>query len=113
MRKAFLSLTTAAFLGLAGCTTTQVTDFLKQVQAVTAATCLFVPTIDTILAVANALGIPYTGIVGGAIDTISHAICSQVPPPASANFKALPRLGGAAVVTGSLNGVPIKGWRAR
>lgn len=114
MRKMLMSSVTVVFLTLAGCTTTQVTDFLKLVQADTAVACMFVPTIDTILAVAAALGIPATAIIGGAITTVANAICSQVPPPASAKYQALaPVNSGAAKLAGTFNGVPITGWRTR
>lgn len=117
IRKLLMSTAIAVSVSLGACTTTQVTDFLKLVQADTATACQFVPTIDTILAVASALGIPATAIVGplvvvgGAIDTVAHAICSQVPPPASARFRALPTRGGPAATVGKVNGVVINGWR--
>ena len=111
MRKTLMAGVTAVFL-LGGCTTTQVTDFLAQVQATTAQVCLFVPTIETILAVAASLGIPVTAIVGGAIGTVATAICSQVPPPASARYHALfPRGAGPARTIGNVNGIVINGWR--
>ena len=113
IRQRIFGLVTASAVALsAGCSTTQITDFLKQVQADTAQACLFVPTIDTILAVAAALGIPAAGIFGPAISTVASAICSQVPPPVSAKYRALaPLNGGAAKTAGSVNGVPINGWR--
>lgn len=111
MRKTILALPLA--LSLAGCTTTQVTDFLKQVQAAAAQACLFVPTIDTILSVATALGIPWTAVVGPAINTVANAICSQVPPPASAAYRSLLPQGGPAKTIGVYNNIPINGWRTR
>jgi hypothetical protein len=114
MRKMLLTCTTAMFIGLGGCSTTQITDFLKLVQADAAQTCLFVPTIDTILAVAAALGIPAAGIAGAAIDAVAKAICSQVPQPSSAQFRALaPQGGGPARTVGTFGGVPINGWKTR
>lgn len=114
MRKLLLTCTTAMFLGLAGCTTTQVTDFLGQVQADAAAACLFVPTIETILNVAASLGIPVTAIVGSAVNTVASAICAQVPPPSSARYLRLNPTGvGPAVNIGTLGGVPINGWRTK
>jgi hypothetical protein len=113
MRKTMIAAVTALFL-LTGCSTTQITNFLGQVQADAAAACLFVPTIDTILAVASALGIPLTNIAGAAVNTVANAICSQVPPPASARFKSLsPQGGGPAKTVGNFNGIPINGWRSR
>ncbi len=112
MRKWLISTALAGGLMVGGCSTTQVTDFLSQVQADAAAVCLFVPTIDTILAVASALGIPVTGIVGSAVHTVASAICAQVPPPASAQFKALfPRGAGPARTIGNVNGIVVSGWR--
>ncbi len=113
MRKAFITFTTAAFLGLAGCTTTQITDFLAQVQSATAAACMFVPTITTILAVAQALGVP-TGAIGVGVGIVADAICKQVPPPASARYRALAHRGvGPAQRVGVIGGVGIDGWRTR
>lgn len=112
MRKFLLAATVACGVTVGGCSTVQVTDFLAQVQASTAQACLFVPTIETILAVAQALGIPAVGIVGSAIGTVANAICQQVPPPASARYKALlPRGTGPAKTVGSVNGVVVNGWR--
>jgi hypothetical protein len=111
MRKTMIAAVTALSL-LGGCTTAQVTDFLKQVQAASAQACLFVPTIDTILSVATSLGIAWTAIVGGAIKTVAGAICSQVPPPASDEYRSLsPQGGGPAKTVGILNDIPINGWR--
>jgi hypothetical protein len=111
MRKITIAALTSLTL-LGGCSTVQVTDFLKLVQADAATACLFVPTIDTILAVAAALGIPATGIAGAAIDTVAKAICAQVPPPASARFKALaPQGGGPAQTVAVIGGIPINGWK--
>jgi hypothetical protein len=112
MRK--MLMTVIMVISLGACSTTQVTDFLKTVQAVTAQTCMFVPTIDTIIAIAAALGIPVAGIAGAAIDTVARAICNKVPPPASAQYRALaPLNGGAARTVNSVGGIPINGWRTR
>lgn len=113
MRKFLMTSLTAAMIGLGGCTTTQVTDFLKLVQAATATTCKFVPTIDTILSVATALGIPWTAIVGGAIGTVANAICSQVPPPSTAAYRSLLPQGGPAKTIGTYQNIPINGWRTK
>ena len=111
MRKMMIAAVTSLSL-LAGCSTTQITDFLGQVQADAAAACLFVPTIETILAVAQSLGFAPAAIGGAAIQTVANAICSQVPKPASARFRALPLRGiGPAVNVGNFNGVQINGWR--
>ncbi len=112
MQKMLRASVICVFLSVAGCSTVQVTSFLAQVQAATAQACLFVPTIETILAVAQALGIPAVGIVGGAIGTVAGAICKQVPPPASARYKTLlPQGGGPAKTIGTVNGIAINGWR--
>ncbi len=110
MRKWLMSTALAGGLMVGGCTTTQVTNFLAQVQADAASVCLFVPTIDTVLAVATALGIPWGSIVGGAVSTVANAICSQVPPPASAAYRSLNARGGPAKTIGIYNNVPINGW---
>jgi hypothetical protein len=111
MRKMTIAAVTALSL-LTGCSSVQITSFLAQVQADAASLCLFVPTIDTILNVAAALGIPATGIAGAAINTVAAAICSQVPPPASARFRSLaPQGGGPAKTVGNVNGVQVNGWR--
>ncbi len=111
MRKWLVSTALAGSLVIGGCSTMQVTNFLGQVQAATASACLFVPTIDTILAVAGALGIPATAIAGAAINTIANTICSKVPPPSSARYKSLSPQGGPAKTIGTVNGIFINGWR--
>ena len=110
MRKTTIAMMTALSL-LVGCSSVQITNFLGQVQAAAAQACLFVPTIDTILAIASSLGIPATGIVGGAVNTIARAICSQVPPPTSVRYRALAPQGGPAKTIGTFQNVPINGWR--
>ena len=114
LRRKILGLVTAGAVALstASCSTTQTTDFLAQVQADAAQACLFVPTIATILAVAAALGIPAASIAGAAIQTVANAICAKVPPPASAQFRALaPQGGGPARTVSVLGNIPINGWR--
>jgi outer membrane lipoprotein SlyB len=95
-------------LWLVGCSTTQIQQaeaFLGQVQAYTAQVCKFVPTIATILAIVN-------GGIGSVVGAVGAAICNAVPPPSSARFKALPRLGSTfAGTVGTVNGIPITGWR--
>mgnify|MGYP001596476335 CR=1 FL=1 len=112
MRKTIIAAVASLSL-LAGCSTVQVTNFLSQVQSATATACAFVPTLDTILNVAAALGIPAAGITGAAINTIANVICHQVPPPASARYRSLATPGGPAQAIGSVNGVVIQGWRTR
>jgi hypothetical protein len=118
MRKLMMSSVTVVFLTFAGCTSTQVTtfvtSFLSQVQSTTATACLFVPTIDTILAVAGSLGFAPATAAAAAVTVVANAICSKVPPPASARYGALLRYGaGPAQNVGSLSGVPINGWKTR
>lgn len=97
-----------AALTLGGCTTAQVTSFIGQVQADAAIACKFIPTVATILAFFNA------GI-GATVASVTAAICSAVPPPASAKFKSLPlrSAGGVPGVTGIVNSIPIVGWRTQ
>lgn len=112
MRRLFISSVTAAAIVLGGCSTTQVTDFLGQVQAAAAVACKFVPTIDTILSIAAALGFAPATAAAGAVTAVSSAICSQVPPPASAAYGRLPLKGvGPAVSVGKVGGVAVNGWR--
>jgi hypothetical protein len=114
MRKMLLGCTTALFI-LGGCTTTQVTTFLGQVQADAASACLFVPTIDTILAVAAELGFSPAMAAAAAVNSVTSAICSQVPPPSSARYGTLAPLkaGGPASTVGTVGGVVVNGWRTK
>ncbi len=116
IRQKILGMVTASAVALsaAGCTTTQVTNFLAQVQADTAQACKFVPTIATILAVAQSLGFAPAAIAGAVVATVAGKICSQVPPPTSARYQALaPVNGGAARTVAVDNGVRINGWRTQ
>jgi len=108
MRKTIIAAMASLSL-LVGC---DVTTFLAQVQSTAASACMFVPTIETILAVAQALGFTPATEVGTAVNTVANAICSKVPPPTSARFRALPPKGvGPARAIGSVNGIVIRGWR--
>ncbi len=116
IRSKVLGMVTAGAVALsaAGCTTTQVTNFLAQVQADTAQACKFVPTIQTILAVAQSLGFAPAAIAGAVVTTVANKICSQVPSPASARYQALaPVNGGAARTVAVTDGVRINGWRTQ
>lgn len=106
MRKLMMSATTAIFLVVAGCSTTQVQQietFIGQVQAATAQACKFVPTVNTIITMVN------SGI-GQVVGVVTAAICNAIPPPASARFKALPLVNNGAPVTIAPN---ISGWRTQ
>lgn len=111
MRKLLLGSVTAICITIGGCTTTQVTDFLGQVQAATATACKFVPTIDTILQIAGSLGFAPATAAAGAVTAVANVICAQVPPPASARYQQLYRQGGPARAVGTVGGVSINGWR--
>lgn len=112
MRKLMISALTVVSISLGACTTTQVTNFLGQVQQAAAIACQFVPTIDTVLAVAGSLGFAPATAAAGAINAVTAAICSQVPKPASARYKLLARQGiGPASNVGNVGGIPINGWR--
>ena len=114
MRKMLLGCTTALFI-IGGCTTTQVTSFIGQVQAAAATACLFVPTVDTILAVAAQLGFSPAMVAEAAVNAVTSAICSQVPPTSSARYRTLAPLktGGPATTVGTIGGVTVNGWRTR
>lgn len=106
MRKMLLIIT--MFVGLAGCTTTQITSFIGQVQADAAIACKFIPTVATILAFFNAS-------IGATVSSVTAAICSAVPPPASAKYQALPhyRTTGIPAVAGTVTNIPVIGWRTQ
>lgn len=109
MRKLFL---VTAFAGsLAACSTvngvaTVDPSFIASVQSITATACSIIPTVDTIIALFNA-GVASTATA------VSSAICSAIPPKASAAFKAIPLKAGSnnPAVCGTANDVPINCWR--
>lgn len=121
MRKLPAAIAVSAFLLLGGCANLPATlqSIESQIQQGTAVACHFVPTLETIDAVAAALTgqIPGAGAVlslaGAALAAVEADICAGVPPVASARFHALPRLGspyaGRAGISAS--GVPIHGWQ--
>lgn len=114
MRRKVLGILTAAAVAIstAGCTTTQVTNFLGQVQQAAAIACKFVPTIDTVLAVAGSLGFAPATAAAGAVNAVAAAICASVPPTTSARYRALAPQGlGPARTIGNIGGIPINGWR--
>ena len=114
----------ASTLLLGGCAGTAVTvqTIESEIQQATASLCGFVPTLETIDAVAAVVtgGLPgvsaVLALVGTGLATVETDICSAVPPPASAARARLPHLGspyaGRAGVlhyaTG--HGIPINGW---
>ena len=108
MRKFLLSSAMVVAITLGGCGTTQVQQietFIGQVQAYAAQVCKFVPDVATIISLVNS-GV---GLVVGAV---GQAVCNAIPPPASAQFRALPLRGsGPAVVVGNSGSVPVSGWR--
>ena len=104
MRKTVMAVVLS--LSLAGCTTTQITDFIGQVQADTAVACKFIPTVATILAFFNA------GI-GATVGTVAAAICATIPPPASAKFQAIPLRGHPAATVAVFSTIPVTGWRTQ
>ena len=123
MRRTILGLTAFVAITLGGCagTATMVQNIEAEIQAATAQLCFFVPELNTIDAIAAALTgqVPGVGAVlaltGPLLVAAEKAICSTVPPVASARFNALPRFGsGYAGRTGVLyyggHGVPVNGW---
>ena len=94
-------------LWLVGCSTTQIQSietFIGQVQADAAQVCKFVPTVATIISLVNA------GI-GQVVGAVVMAVCNSVPPPASAQYRALPlRSSGGLAVTVAPG---IAGWRTQ
>lgn len=111
MRKFLATCMISGAFVVGGCSTTQVTDFLGQVQAATATACKFVPTIDTILAIAGSLGFAPATAAAAAVTAVANTICSQVPPPASARYQQLYRQGGPAKSVGVVGGIQVNGWR--
>ncbi len=109
MRRKILGVLTAAAVAMstASCSTTQIGNietFIGQVQADAALVCKFVPTVATIISVVNA------GI-GQVVGAVVMAICNAVPPPTSAQYRALPlRSGGGAAIQVAPG---IAGWRTQ
>ena len=120
MRKTILGLTAFVAITLGGCagTATTVQTIESEIQAATAALCGFVPTLETITAVAAAVTgtIPGVGavlaIAGTGLAAVEADICSAVPPPASAARARLPRLGSAYAGRAgtTAHGIPVTGW---
>ncbi len=106
MRKTVMAI--AMCLSLMGCTTTQITDFIGQVQADAAIACRFIPTVATVLAFFN------VGI-GATVASVTAAICAGVPQPSSAKYQALPhyRTSSIPAVSGTVNNIPVIGWRTQ
>ena len=121
IRRKILGIATAGAVAMssAACTTTQITSFIGQVQADAAVACAFVPTVDTILAIAASLGFAPAAAAAGAIQAVTAVICSKIPPSASARYQAIMprRAGGPASSVGPVIVVPgqppitINGWR--
>ena len=115
MRKLFLALALSGSLGLASCTTpitaSQEAQFIAEVQAGAAAACKVVPTVAAILGVFNV-------VVGASVSAVVTAICAAVPPPASARYGAIHRLGAGSasyigVTTVGTHTVAVTGWRTQ
>jgi hypothetical protein len=110
MRKFLLSIVVATTVTLGGCGTTQVQQietFIGQVQADAALVCKFVPEVSTIIALVN------SGI-GQVVGAVVQAVCNAIPPPASAQFRALHFRGlGPAVTVSTVGNIPISGWRTQ
>jgi hypothetical protein len=109
IRRKILGVLTAGAVAISttGCSTTQIQNietFIGQVQADAAQVCKFVPTVATIISLVNA------GI-GQVVGAVVMAICNSVPPPTSAQYRALPlRSGGGPPVTVAPG---IAGWRVQ
>jgi hypothetical protein len=121
MHKLMLGAALAPFVALGACSTVQVEQTAAQVeqaiQSGAAAACGVIPTVSTVLSVIAAVTgqSEIVGLTQGAIAAIEGDICSAVPAPASARFRALPRasLGKAPAVIGvSKSGTTVVGWRA-
>ncbi len=120
MRKfAFAAFMSAAAL-LGGCTTAQIeqatTTVEADIQAGTAALCGIIPTLQTITSVAAVMFPGISSITAVAVageGAIEQDICSAAPAPASARYRALPRVGSAPAVIGvTPHQVVVHGWRA-
>lgn len=110
----------AGFLLLGGCTAAQIeaaqNTIEGDIQAGTSLACGIIPTLETITSVAGVLfpGISSIAAIGAAGEqTLENAICKAAPAPASARYRALPLKSGAPAIIGSIQGVPITGWRSR
>lgn len=121
MRKIMLGAAMAACVALGGCTAVEIEQAANtiesDIQAGTAAACGIVPTLQTITLVASVLfpGIAdITSIAVAGEQAIEQDICTAAPPPASARYRALPRLRAAAAATIGVttHGVAVQGWRA-
>ena len=117
---------------LGGCATSTITTGVQtiesEIQSATASLCGFVPTLETIDGVAAAVAgvIPgigtsisvVLGLGATGLAAVEQDICSTVPPPASASFRKLARIGSPhASKTGVLHyttmSVPVTGWAVR
>jgi len=121
MRKIMLGAAMAACVALGGCTAVQIEQAANtiegDIQAGTAAACGIVPTLQSITAVASVLfpGVAgITSIAAAGEQAIELDICTAAPAPASARYRALPRLRAAAAATIGVtaHGVAVQGWRA-
>jgi hypothetical protein len=119
MRK-FIIPAFAGFLLLGGCTAAQIeaaqNTIEGDIQAGTSLACGIIPTLETITSVAGVLfpGIGSITAIGAAGETaLENAICKAAPPAASARYRALPLKSGAPALIGSVQGVPVSGWRSR
>lgn len=112
MRK--LLLCSALALSVGACSTAQVStlssDTANVVQAVhesAANLCKIIPEAGSIVSIFNAA-------IGATVSTVTNAICSQVPPPASAKYKALPAFHAVAPAPVAIvSGVTVTGWRVQ
>jgi len=85
----------ALALSLAGCATTggapatDVSSFIAQVQATTAAVCAFEPTAATVADIIGTISGPAGAGIAATASGIAAAICNAVaPPPASGRLRA-------------------------
>lgn len=113
-KKVLLAAAIAASAALAGCSSTQTASLdtitasiVQGVQETAANLCSIIPEAASVASIFNAS-------IGATVSSVASAICSVAPAPASAEFKALPRFKAAApVLIGTVNGVPLTGWRTK
>jgi hypothetical protein len=119
MKKFLIVAALAGGAMLGGCSTAQIenatTTIEGDIQAGTSLLCGVLPTLTSITSVVGAVigQVEITTLSAAAEASIENAICNAAPTPASSRYRALPRasFGAAPASIGTVNGVPVTGWR--